>query len=187
MRVVSNRVSRIVLCTVLGCMGAACDQGTPVPATVQSTPTLGSPTPPPTALLSTTYSNELFGISFQYPANWKKKPGDLERYEGATGFFQIEGLSYSDGWTLDELARLKGAQIIMPYVTPLRIDSLQVGGSQARLIRPGADYLGDVAGQAGLLVQLPRHVQAEEETYNYLLLWTYEEYVDEITQTWRFL
>jgi len=180
-------VARILVCALFECMVVACARGTPVPTTVPSTPTSISPTAVPTTPWYQTYSSKLLGISFHYPANWQKKPGDLERYEGVTGFFQIDGLSYSDGWTIDELALLKGAEIIMPYVTPMRVDSLQVGGYEARLIRPGADYLGDVAGQAGLLVQLPRLIQIGDSNYNYLLLWTLEDYVRSIAETWTFL
>jgi TolB protein len=134
-----------------------------------------------------TYSSPVFGIRFEYPANWQKVPGDVERYEGVTGFFQIDGLMSSEGSTIDEIAQSEGWDRIMPYVTPIRVDSLQIQGQEVRRIRPGADFLKAVMGQAWLLVQLARPIQVGGESYNYLLLWTDEDQVDHMAQTMRFL
>jgi len=137
--------------------------------------------------LFATYSSKLFGTSFEYPADWQRKPGDVERYRGETGFFQIDGFEYGEGWTIDQVAVLQGFYRINPYINPVRVDSLQIQGQEARLIRPPSDYLGDVVGQAGLLVQLPHVVHDGDKSYNYMLLWAFEDEIDRITQTLRFL
>ena len=57
------------------------------------------------------YTNETFGVNFQYPASWQKV--NDERYEGEDGFFQVSALFGSEN--IEEVCHDEAFQKLMPY------------------------------------------------------------------------
>jgi len=167
-------------------MVAACAGGTPMPTPAQSVATVAPPTGVPTTLLFATYSSKLFGISFQYPANWQRVPGDAERYEGVDGFFEIS-LIAGGNLTIDEIAASAQWDKIQPYISGVPIESIQVQGQEARLIVAGNDSVkGAVEGQAWLVLRLPRPIPISGQTNDYVEVWSDKERIREFLETMRF-
>jgi TolB protein len=165
---------------------AGCAQAVPTPTPVQPTASLVPSAATPTVPTWKTYSSAVFGISLEYPANWQKKQGDDERYEGSDGFFQINVVS-GEGWTIDEVARSVAYEKIQPYASSPLIESLQIQGQEARLILPAGDYVKDAEGQAWLVVHAPQPIRIGGQEHNHLVLRADQDHIGEIVKTLRFV
>jgi TolB protein len=171
-----------VLCWITGCRQAVPTM-TPAPVEAPQSPvpaTIG-----PTVRPWRTYSSPLIGVSFEYPGDWQKASGDVERYEGSTGFFQLDLMAW-EGWTIDDVAGYVGREKIMPYILPVPIERLQVQGQEARLIKYGGDAMRYAQGQAWVLVELPQPVRTEGQGYRFLLVWADDEHIMDIAGSLRF-
>jgi hypothetical protein len=129
-----------------------------------------------------THNDAVFGISLQHPAGWLPLAGYERRYAGPDGFFQLSAISGA-GWTLDEIADSDAHHKLLPYGSEPRIERLLVQGREARLILPSADQPKDMAGQAGLIVDLPRPIQIAGVNYRFLILWSDVEHIRDIAST----
>ncbi len=90
------------------------------------------------------FTNETFGVNFQYPASWHKV--NDERYEGDDGFFQISALFGAD--SIDKVCHDEAFQKLMPYGSAPRIIKSQNPYEQSCTILPSADQPADMNGQA---------------------------------------
>jgi TolB protein len=165
----------VILCAVMGC----------APGPMQPTPSPVMPAATTTMALWQTYSNPVFGISFEYPANWQRSPGDVERYGGVSGFFEIELIS-KETMTIDEVVATVLWDRIKAWADPGRTERLQIQGQEARLFVSEGQAPEYVEGEAWLLVQLPRPVQTAGQKYNFLELWADRDHVGDIVRTLRF-
>lgn len=179
-----------VVTTMGACAPVATPTGTPRPtvaATAPHRPTVPVPTRTPTVVPTpqTTWqihTDAVFGISLQHPAGWMPLAGYERRYAGPDGFFQLSALSGA-GWTLDEVADNDAHHKLQPYGSQPRIERLLVQAREARLILPSADQPKEMAGQAGLIVDLPQPIQIAGESYRFLILWADADHIRDIAST----
>ena len=198
------QMSRRKIVAMVGILAAACAvacarQATPPPTalpTPQLTATSTEPAPtrsatpvPPTATPSpteakawATYADPSYRITLRYPSTWQFVSGYGIKYAGPDGFFQLSGISGPSA-SIDEIAEGEAYHKLSPYGSQPTIESLEVDGQPARLILPSADQPTAMAGQSALIVQLPQPIDVGSDTYNYLVLWSDEEHIQQIFET----
>jgi hypothetical protein len=198
------QMSRRKIVAMVGILAAACAvacarQATSPPTalpTPQLTATSTEPAPtrsatpvPPTATPSpteakawATYADPSYQITLRYPSSWQFVPGYGIKYAGPDGFFQLSGISGPSA-SIDEIAEGEAYHKLSPYGSQPTIESLEVDGQPARFILPSADQPTAMAGQSALIVQLPQPIDVGSDTYDYLVLWSDEEHIQQIFET----
>lgn len=131
-----------------------------------------------------TYSSQVFGITFEYPDNWRPTPGYEERYGGPDGFFSVSTCCH--GLSMDAVADLEAHHKLQPYGSTPAIETLTIQGQEARLIMPSADQRQDLERRAALLVRYPVPVTIQGESYEYLVLLADRGHIRGIASTLRF-
>lgn len=142
-----------------------------------------SPTPVMDATTTRTYKNQVYKVSFQYPAGWQKVTD--ERYEGTDGFFQIAAISA--GNDIGEVCRNEAFHQLMPYGSMPHIFRTRIQGQEACIIIPSLDQPPEMKHQAAMIVRYPRPVVVNGATYNYFILWVDLQHINELASTFRFL
>jgi TolB protein len=130
----------------------------------------------------TTLAIPSYRITLRYPSGWQFIPGYGIKYGGAGGFFQISAISGPSA-SLDEIAQGDAYHKLLPYGSEPTIEPLEVDGQPARLILPSADQPQAMAGQSGLIVQLPQPIDISGDEYNFLVLWADEQHIRQIAKT----
>ena len=129
------------------------------------------------------FTSEVFGVSFQYPASWKRVTDT--RYEGSDGFFQISALFGSEN--MEEVCHAEAFQASQPYGSAPRIIHSQNAYEQTCTIYPSADQPANREGQAAFIARYPSPMTIAGRNYNYFILWADEEHIQKITSTMLFL
>ncbi|WP_186671015.1 LysM peptidoglycan-binding domain-containing protein [Sporosarcina sp. BP05] len=158
----------------------------PVPIRLIDGVTITSVQWSPTAVMDLSkaeFTNDTFGVNFQYPASWHKVSD--ERYEGDDGFFQISALFGAD--SIDKVCHNEAFQKLMPYGSAPRIIKLQNPYEQSCTILPSADQPANMNGQAAVIAQYPTPIMIDGIPYNYFILWADKEHIDGISSTLLFL
>ncbi|HEX6923603.1 MAG TPA: hypothetical protein VF149_07250 [Bacillales bacterium] len=138
--------------------------------------------PKPIAVDRKTYTNKIYKVQFQYPAQWQKV--NDERYEGPNGFFQISAVS---GNSIDEVCRNEAFHQLMPYGTNPKIITTVIQNQRACFIFPSVDQPPEMNGQAALIVQYPKPIQIQGTSYNFFILWADQWHIKELSSTLTFL
>jgi len=197
-------MSRRKIVAMLGILAAAgvaacARQGTPsstalptpqlTATSTEPAPTRSAPLVPPTATPSptaakawATYADPSYRITLRYPSTWQFVSGYGIKYAGPDGFFQLSGIS-GPAASIDEIAEGEAYHKLSPYGSQPTIESLEVDGQPARLILPSEDQPTAMAGQSSLIVQLPQPIDVGSDTYNYLVLWSDEEHIQQVFET----
>ena len=129
------------------------------------------------------YTNELFDVNFQYPANWERV--NDERYEGSDGFFQISAILGSEN--IEEVCHDEAFQESMPYGSAPQIINSSSAYVEACTILPSDDQPLDMKEQAAYIVQYPSPTTIGDQMYNYLILWADKNHIKGIYSTMQFL
>ena len=162
------------------------DLGHPVPIRLlEGVPIMSlqwSPTPT-MDLLENEFTNETFGVNFQYPASWHRV--NDERYEGSDGFFQISALFGTDA--INGVCHAEAFQPLMPYGSSPRIMDVQNPYVESCFILPSTDQPVEMKGQAAFIVKYPSPIQIDRIYYNYFILWADEGHIHKIASTLLFL
>jgi hypothetical protein len=117
------------------------------------------------------YTNDLYGVTFSYPATWIGVPGDPNSAEGPDGFFVIDAAGSSDT-DLTALCESQNNPDLLPYGTAPTITYITVAGQPACLIMPSADQSAEMNGQAALIVTYPAPVTLDDGVpYYYFVLY----------------
>lgn len=141
------------------------------------------PTPTPYLDMWTTYSNPVFAVSLEYPADWQPESGygspetGEVRFGGVNGFFHISAM---DTDSIDMAASSEAYHKLQPYGTQPTIESLQVQGQEARLISPSNNY------HSALIVRYPKPVNVSGTPCRFFILWADQSHIRTIAQTIRF-
>ena len=143
------------------------------------------PTPTPYLDMWTTYSNPVFAVSLEYPADWQPTPGYGSpetgeiRFGGINGFFQVNAM---DTEIIDMAAASEAGHILQPYGANPTIESLQIQGQEARLILPseGQQY------QAAIIIRYPQPVNVTGTPCKFFILWADQGHIRAIIQTIKF-
>ena len=147
--------------------------------------------PTPTLYLDmwVAYSNPVFAVSLEHPADWEPVPGygDPEtgviKKAGITGFFQINAM---DTESIELAASAEAYHKLQPYGSQPVIESLQIQGQEARLITPSADQPAGMGHQAGLIVRYPQPVNISGTPCRFFVLWADQAHIRALAETIRF-
>ena len=131
------------------------------------------------------YTNESFGVTFQYPAGWKSVKVNDERYVGDDGFFQISAIFGSED--INEICHDEAFQKLRPYGTTPKIIPSGNQYIEACTILPSSDQPAEMNGQAAYIVKYPEPIELDGEMYNYFILWADKDHIDTISSTLLFL
>jgi len=151
----------------------------PNPQPIPSTPT-------PYLDMWITYTNPVFAVSLEYPADWQPTPGygtpetGEIRYGGINGFFQVNAM---DTETIDMAAASEAYHKLQPYGANPTIESLQIQGQEARLILPSEDQ----PYQAAIIVRYPQPVNISGTPCRFFILWADPVHIRTIVQTIQFI
>jgi len=129
------------------------------------------------------YSNPIFKVLFQYPADWGRVSD--ERYEGRDGFFQIGEISSED--SLDSVCRNEAFHQLLPYGTQPKIVPTYIQNQEACYIFPSKDQPAEMNNQAALIVRYPTPVMIDGTSYHYFILWADQGHVTAIGESLLFL
>lgn len=129
------------------------------------------------------YTNESFGVTFQYPASWKRV--NDERYVGDDGFFQISAILGSED--INEICHDEAFQELRPYGTTPKIIPSENQSIEACMILPSPDQPAEMNGQAAYIIKYPEPIELDGEMYNYLILWADKDHIDAISSTLLFI
>ena len=129
------------------------------------------------------YTNESFGVTFQYPASWKRE--NDERYVGDDGFFQISAIFGSED--INEICHDEAFQELRPYGTMPEIIPSANQSLEACTILPSSDQPEEMNRQAAYIVKYPEPIQLGGEMYNYFILWADKDHIKKISSTIKFL
>jgi hypothetical protein len=167
--------------------GQAVDVTEPAPATPEEAQK--TPTPSPFMDVWASYTNPVFAISLEHPADWQpvsgyggSETGEI-RFAGITGFFHVNAM---EGTTIDDIANREAGHHLQPYGSQPIIENLQVQDQDARLILPSADQSAAMDRQAALIVRYPQPVNIAGSTYGYFVLWADQTHIRTLAQTLRF-
>ncbi len=132
------------------------------------------------------YENKTYKVSLKYNKNWKLNPNYIERYEGEDGFFQISAYA-GQSLKIEEIVQIEVNHVLKPYGSKPEITKLNIQGQEARLIIPSNDQNSDLNNQAELIVEYPKPIKINENTYYYFILWADKYNIQEIYKTFRFI
>jgi len=132
-----------------------------------------------------TYSSELFQATLQYPLGWHRIEGDIEKYRGADGFFQLSALPNKETM-IEEICEREATYYPLSYGTLPQLERWQVQGQDACLIWPAEDQSEDKRGQATLIARYPQPVQIRGKVHYYLILSADKYHLTEVGKTLRF-
>lgn len=161
----------------------------PSPTTAApATPTAGATSSPATATARwQIYHSATYGVTLRYPASWQLDPRyagpDRQRFDGPDGFVE---LAATDGQSLAAAADREAHQPLQPYGAHPTISALQLQGQAARLILPSPDQPAPMQHQAALIIQAPRPIVINGQTYPFLVIWADEAHLRAIAATLRF-
>lgn len=147
------------------------------------------PTPTPYLDMWTTYSNPVFAVSLEYPADWQPIPGYSTpetgeiRYGAINGFFHINAM---DTDNIDMAVASEAGHKLQPYGKNPTIESLQIQGQEARLILPSEDQPAGMQYQAALIVRYPQPVNVLGTPCRFFILWADWPHIRAIAQTIQF-
>lgn len=139
--------------------------------------------PVPISSLRKTFTNTMYNIQFEYPANWSKV--SEERYEGPDGFFQIAAISSEE--PIHEVCQNEAFHQLLPYGSKPLILQTNIQTQDACYIFPSEDQPDEMRGQAALIVRYPNPIQIGDTTYHYFIFWADQNHLYEISSTLTFL
>jgi hypothetical protein len=180
---------------IVACLVSCAPRATPLPTpqstatptrragtyTAKPVPLTATPLPTPTEAWKT-YANASYRITLRYPSSWQFVSGYGIKYAGPDGFFQLSAISGPSA-SIDQIADGEAYHKLLPYGSQPTIEALEIDGQPSRLILPSADQPTAMAGQSGLIVQLPQPIDISVDTYNYLVLWADERHIRQIAET----
>lgn len=156
----------------------------------QSAQTLKSPKPPESispGIALNEFTSNRYRISFKYPKGWTKNPRYEDKYEGASGFFEVGDFS-GVGENIDEAVQMQVNEEYKPYGSNPTIRRFTVDGQPARVIYPSADQTDFFKDrEAAIVVQYPQPVTIDGRPFDYVVIWASKEYIPLIMSTFKFV
>jgi LysM repeat protein len=133
--------------------------------------------------ISSTYSNEEYGIKLIYPYRWSKI--SKERYEGIDGFFHLVPVSNTS--TQEEVCAKEAHHKLKPYGSHPEIVPCTAGGREACWIIPSADQMMEMHGQAALVIKYGKPRALRGVLCRFLIIRTDKNHLKDITNSLEFL
>lgn len=133
------------------------------------------------------FVSKRYGIEFKYPKSWSKNPRYEDKYEGASGFFEVGDFA-GVGETIDEAVKMQIDESYRPYGSNPVVRSFTVDGEPARVIYPSKDqsaFYND--RETAIVVKYPKPREIDGVLYDYVVIWVSKEYVPLILSTFKFV
>ncbi len=128
-----------------------------------------------------------YGITFKYPASWNKNPRYDNKYEGASGFFEVAGFE-GNGNNIDSAVQEQINESYKPYGTNPMVRKLTIDGQPAREIIPSEDQGELITDRdAALVVQYKKPMIINGVPYQYVIIWTNRENLPLVIRTFKFI
>jgi TolB protein len=182
----------VTLLLLSGC-GAAAQKTSKNPS---STPEIATAQPPASAQGVSTalsgnlslFSSQEYHVSLQYPSAWEQSSlYSVPMYEGSDGFFEIAAMDGA-GVAIDQAAEIDAHHVLKPFGANPSIETLEIAGQEARLIKPSDDQQqASQKNLSELIVRYPEVVQIGGNNYCYFILWSDKSHIDLIAKTIKFL
>jgi uncharacterized protein YceK len=146
------------------------------------------PPSPETANALAVYSSREYHVSLRYPSDWKQSSLYSEpMYEGSDGFFELAAMDGA-GVAIDQAAEIDAHHVLKPFGANPSIETLEIAGQEARLIKPSDDQQQtSQKNLSELIVRYPEVVQIGGNNYCYFILWSDKSHIDSIAKTIKFL
>jgi TolB protein len=163
------------------------------PAAAEPSPTVGASAQPSAEAALASYTNAVFKLELQYPANWVPDPqyaaniggGIDEMYRDArgreSGFFQVNAVS-AENQTLADVARGEVSHKLKPYGDNPTIETLTVSGREARLILPD-EATAPEPFVAELVVPYTSPVFIAGSRYSFLIIYAHKDFIRAFADT----
>lgn len=133
------------------------------------------------------FISDEYGISFKYPASWNKNPRYENKYEGASGFFEVSGFEGASN-NIDEAVQEQINEPYLPYGTNPTIRRLTIDGQPAREIIPSEDQGELITDRdVALVVQYRTPIIINGVPYQYLIIWTTRDNLPLIIRSLKFI
>ena len=133
-----------------------------------------------------TFRSPLYDITFKYPANWVKNSNYEERYDGPNGFFEVSDLE-SFGRPIDQVVKQEIDIPIKPYGTNPEVTATELDGEPARIIMPSADQQKVFDREVAVIVKNKRPVSESSGIYDYTVIWTNKDNLQNLLDSFKFL
>jgi TolB protein len=134
------------------------------------------------------YTDKTLHVTFRYPKQWKTSPGFADRtyFGGADGVVELDA---AGGANPLEICQQQAAHVLRPFGTHPTIRSMNVQGRKACLVWPSKDQTPSFGRgpEAELVVEFPRPVEIEGNSYGQLTLYADTNHIIEIMKTLRFI
>jgi TolB protein len=136
------------------------------------------------------YTDTILHVTFRYPKGWRTSPGESDRssFEGSNGAVQ---LSAAGGANPLHICQQEAAHVVQPFGTHPTIRSMKVQRQRACLVWPSKDQALSLGKgrplEAELVVEFPRPLEIEGNSYGQLTLRADTKHIVEIMKTVRFI
>lgn len=127
-------------------------------------------------------------VVFEFPSGWKTNPAFGIRFDGESGFVQIDA---ADGpveeGSLERTCQDTAHHKLNPYGSSPAISYFEIDRQRACLITPSADQLRSEEDAAAAVTVYPLSVPIGDIEYEYFLLHANKKLIEEIASSVRFL
>ncbi|MBM6619521.1 LysM peptidoglycan-binding domain-containing protein [Bacillus suaedaesalsae] len=129
------------------------------------------------------FRSEEYRVQFLFPSHWRKQ--NEERYEGIDGFFQVSAIAGSSN--IEDICQNEAHHSLNPYGTQPQIRKTTIEGEEACFIFPSDDQLPEMKNQAALIVRYPEPITIQGEVYQYFILWSDQNHIEDIAFSLSFI
>jgi TolB protein len=135
------------------------------------------------------YTDKTLHVTFRYPKQWKTSPAYNDRtyFGGTDGAVQLSTARSGDP---QQMCQGLATHHLQPFGTRPQIRSMKIQGQKACLVWPSKDQALSLGPgrplEAELVVEYPRPVEIEGNSYDQLTLYADTNHIMEIIKTLRF-
>jgi TolB protein len=136
------------------------------------------------------YNDETLHVAFRHPKQWKTSPiyNDRTYFGGTDGAVQLSAAGSGDP---QQMCQGLVTHHLQPFGTHPQIRSMKIQGQKACLVWPSKDQALSLGKgrllEAELIVEYPRPVEIEGNSYGQLTLYADTNHIMEIIKTLRFI
>lgn len=158
----------------------------PTGAVVMPTHEASLQTSTPDAGVLQHYPDDAFGVTFAFPAAWRKMPDYNDRYGGDDGFVTVDTGLTGGMWTIQSACEHVAGHKLQPYGSAPNIAYTTIDGRPACFIWPSADQDPGFEQVAGLVALPPQTIRIGDTTYLFLMLNADKGHLEAIARTVQF-
>lgn len=127
-----------------------------------------------------------YKVNFKYPKSWNKNPRYEDKYEGETGFFEVDTFEGTND--IDAAVKEQINEYYKPYGSNPTVRSFIVDGQPAKVIYPSEDQAEFYKDRdAAIVIKYPEPITIDGQQFDYVVIWVTKEYVPLIISTFKFV